>query len=116
MAKSSERRKGASGSRGKRMSQQEELRVVVFMEGEQWVAQCLEYDIGAQGSSLEELRSRFEATLNAERMESRRRNVKDFAGIDPAPAYFKDMWNKCPGEYTPTPAPKDIPFRMAMCA
>ena len=36
------------------------LSVLLFKEGEKWIAQCLEVDITAQADDLEEVRYRFE--------------------------------------------------------
>ena len=77
----------------------EQIRVVVFQEGDLWVAQCLEYDIGAQGADLDELQDRLMAVIDAERTESIERNGRAFAGIDPAPQHFQDMWGKQSGRF-----------------
>jgi len=82
----------ASG--GKLMEGSQMLRVVVFQDSGQWVAQCLEYDICAHASDEETLRERFDAILNFERNLSIERNGAPFAGIDPAPEEFHDMWTR----------------------
>lgn len=68
------------------------IRVVVLREGDTWVAQALEYDIGAQASDLKALQRRFTMTVQAELDESVRRTGVPFGGIEAAPAYFHDMW------------------------
>ena len=83
------------------MTHSHELRVVVFREGDYWVAQCLEYDIGAQAKDLSDLQARFALTLEAERQESIKHHGKPFAGIDPAPRHFHEMWERRSGEYRP---------------
>jgi hypothetical protein len=70
------------------------IRVIVFQDTGTWVAQCLEYDIGAQAPDLDTLRDRLEATLKAEFLESVDRHKKPFAGIDPAPERFHRMWER----------------------
>ena len=77
------------------MEATEHLRVIVLREADQWVAQCLEYDIGAQAEGLDELHERFMMTLDVERRVSLERNGKAFAGIDPAPKYYHDLWANC---------------------
>jgi len=77
------------------------IRVLLAREGEYWVAQCLEYDVGAQARNLDELRKRFIVALEEERQESIRRHGKPFAGIGPAPAYFHRLWDQRDGLYTP---------------
>lgn len=81
------------------------LRVVVFQEGGQWVAQCLEYDICAHAPDEKKLHERFGALLNFERNLSIERNGAPFAGIDPAPAKFQEMWNCAEeGDWLSTPS------------
>jgi hypothetical protein len=70
------------------------IRVIVFMDGDQWVAQCLEHDICAQAADLEELRSRIGATIEAEAEYSKRNGKKPFEGIEPAPKHYHEMWER----------------------
>jgi hypothetical protein len=70
------------------------VRVLLAREGDYWVAQCLEYDIGAQARDLDELRKRLIAALEAERQESLRRHGRSFAGIQPAPRIFHEQWER----------------------
>lgn len=98
-------------------SQLEKVRVLVFQEDGAWVAQCLEYDVGAQAASLEELRVRFDAVFMAECHESLKVNGKPFAGIDPAPEHFQNMWDQTSGVFTPKNAASNAPrYEMAMVA
>jgi hypothetical protein len=69
--------------RNEDMSAADPIRVLLSKEGEHWVAQCLEYDIGAQARDLGELRKRLLIAIRAERDESLRRHGKPFAGIGP---------------------------------
>lgn len=75
------------------MEDQMKLRVLIRQEHGIFVAQCLEYDIGAQASSLEELKSRFEMTLQAELQETMQRHNVPFHGIPEAPSEFFRLWN-----------------------
>ena len=68
------------------------IRVVVFKDNDVWVAQCLEYDIGAQADSIDALTARLNAVLKAEFKESMERHEMPFAGIAPAPQRFQMMW------------------------
>ena len=70
----------------------EALRVVVFQEDETWIAQCLEHDICAFAPDRAALRERFISLLLFEYNLSIERNGSPFAGIDPAPQKFHDMW------------------------
>jgi hypothetical protein len=68
------------------------IRVVVFKDDDVWVAQCLEYDIGAQAADIDTLNERLNVVLKAELKESIERHGKPFAGIEPAPQRFHTMW------------------------
>jgi hypothetical protein len=68
------------------------IRVVVFKDNDAWVAQCLEYDIGAQADNIDTLNERLNVVLKAELKESIERHGRPFAGIDPAPQRFHTMW------------------------
>ena len=76
------------------MIDSESIRVVVFQDGDKWVAQCLEYDIGAQADDTDKLLALFTAVLAAEMDESTRRHGRAFAGINAAPPHFQAMWDK----------------------
>lgn len=83
------------------MMENPELRIVIFRERTFWVAQCLDHDIGVQAGDLRELDDRLRIALEAEREESLARFGTPFAGIDPAPKFFQDMWSQCSGSYQP---------------
>jgi hypothetical protein len=68
------------------------IRAVIFQDGNIWVAQCLEYDIGAQAPDPETVRLRLEAAIEIERRTSIEVHGSEFAGIDPAPTRFFRMW------------------------
>lgn len=70
------------------------LRVVVFQDSGQWVAQCLEHDIGAQASDIDTLNDRLRVVLLSEFKESVARNGVPFGGIEPAPERFQLMWER----------------------
>ena len=72
----------------------QELRVVVFQEEGYWIAQCIEYDIGAQGKTYRDMAEHFALALTLELGESTNRHGEPFAGIDPAPAYFQRLWEQ----------------------
>jgi hypothetical protein len=61
------------------------IRVVVFKDNDMWVAQCLEYDIGAQADDIDTLNARLNAVLKAELKESIERHKAPLAGIPKAP-------------------------------
>ncbi len=77
------------------MTQGNFARVIVFKDGDDWIAQCLEYDICAHAKDEETLKQRFIALFGFERNMSIERNGSPFAGIDKAPEQFFEMWNRC---------------------
>ena len=103
------------------MADTQALRVVVYREGDCWVAQGLELDIGTQAKSLDDLLTQFELTVKAELKLSLDQHGEPFAGIDPAPQYYHEMWEGRPGGYKPVHMPSmpvdDGPvYKMALCA
>ena len=99
------------------------VRVLVFREDEMWLAQCVEYDIGAQATDLATLQRRFKATLSADVEESVLRHGAPFVGIDKAPACYERMWQEAEGNFsardkasvTP-PNSSHVEYEMALCA
>ena len=98
------------------------IRVIVFREDETWVAQCIEYDIGAQADNLTTLQRRFDATMAADIEESIARNGAPFVGLDPAPACYVQMWEANSASaamkkvgVAPDNSPR-IEYELAMCA
>lgn len=83
------------------MKQEDGLRVVIFSEEGKWIAQCLEYDIGAQADTLDDLITFLELTVKHEMRESEVRNGEPFAGIPPAPERFHKMWERRSGAFVP---------------
>jgi hypothetical protein len=81
------------------------IRVIVFKEGDLWVAQCLEYDICAQADDLDMLSTRLLVTIKAELKESLEHNRAPFVGIDQAPKRFHMMWDRRPRSVEVNPAP-----------
>jgi hypothetical protein len=76
------------------------LHAIVLREGDVWVAQCLEYDIGAQAADLESLRQRLAAAIGHAATESIARCGMAFADIEPAPPYYHDLWSQRPLPFT----------------
>lgn len=76
------------------MEGHEMLRVIVYQDSGQWVAQCLEYDICAHAPDEDQLRERFGALLQFEHNLSIERNGAAFSGIPAAPEEFQAMWEK----------------------
>src|SRR4051812_12672450 len=82
------------------MQDERPIRVLLAREGHYWVAQCLEYDIGAQVRDLDDLHERLIAGLDIQRQECIRHYGRPFAGIGPASNPFHKLWDQCAGSYT----------------
>lgn len=70
------------------------LRVVVFREGDSWIAQCLEHDICSQASSVTELHTRFVRTLFANVAVCIELGREPLQGIGAAPRRYWDMFEQ----------------------
>lgn len=64
------------------------VNILLIEDGDLFVAQCLEYDIAAQGRSKEEVLKRFRAAFKAEMAEAKERGVE----IGPAPKLFHAIY------------------------
>ena len=91
------------------MDDQQSIRVIAFRDGGLWAAQCLEYDIGVQAHDLDTLQIRLMVAIGAELQTSVERGGAPFAGIEPAPEHFHQLWERRSGAFTPArpPAIKD---------
>jgi hypothetical protein len=74
----------------------ESIRVLVFKEGELWVAQGLERDICVQAKTLEDLQANFEVAVRLEADEQ-----GGLERIPEAPKYFQEMWDRRAGTFSP---------------
>jgi hypothetical protein len=70
------------------------LRVIVYPEGDLYVAQCLEVDIATQAHDIPTVLERLDLTLDAECAISRDSNESLLNRIAPAPNYFHGLWEK----------------------
>jgi hypothetical protein len=91
------------------------LRVVIFQEGDIWIAQGLEHDICAQGSDLDALRGRFVATLQAEIDHAREQGKRSLKDIGPAPEHFFQMWEER-SSFSSKLGNSDGQVELALCA
>ncbi len=81
---------------------QTQVRVVIFQDEKEWIAQCLEYDICAQASSLDEVVYRLHLTIASERDYATKRNRVPFEGIEQAPPHFHKLYENAGGTYAPS--------------
>jgi hypothetical protein len=80
------------------------IRFVIFREGDHWLGQCLEFDLGVQAKTLQEVHRRLPFVLECEMRESVSRYKLPFSGLDAAPTDFRRLWAGRSGEYTPVMA------------
>lgn len=89
-----------------------EMDIVLYPEGDRWIAQCLQYDITARGASRSEAAKRFNAKLGAELVMSFEiGDETPLAGVERAPQKFWDMFaeaQQIEKDEGPMPLP-DIP-------
>ena len=84
-----------------------ELRVVIYMEQDRFVAQCLEYDVCAQGKTIGDAIKFIHLALLETRADSLKRHGQAFACVDPAPQQFHKMWQDGIIDMQPRPHAKD---------
>lgn len=70
-----------------------QLDIVVFQAGKAWGAQCLQHDIGAQGSTLLDVLYEMQRALVGHVAVCRQLNMKPFEGFAAAPQEYWDMWS-----------------------
>ncbi len=67
------------------------VRVVLYPDGDLWIAQGLDYDIVARGHTAAEANSRFDQKFGAELIMSMEIGEKPLSGVPKAP---KEYWDK----------------------
>lgn len=91
------------------------VRAVVYREGNMWVAQGVDYDIGVQAPDVDTLHRRMELAIELEKAVSIELCGAPFAGIDRAPAYVEEMHRRSTMNLTPSQGtPQDV--QLALCA
>ncbi len=88
-----------------------EVRVLFLHEGDSYVAQCLEYDIAAQGKTLPEVKMAFERTFVGQMMLDLRKGKQPLQGIEPAPRLYWEKFEKALRleDVEPINWPQDVP-------
>ena len=72
----------------------ENIRVIVYREGDVYVAQCIEHDIATQGPDIPAALARLDLTIDAECAISKEAGGQAFDNIPSAPNYFHTLWDK----------------------
>ncbi len=70
------------------------VRVLFLHEGDSYVAQCLEYDIAAQGKTLPEVKLAFERALVGQVMLDMKQGRKPLQGIAEAPRVYFEKFER----------------------
>ena len=70
------------------------LSILLIKEGEAWVAQCLQYDIAAQGKTITEAKSAFAHTFAGQVCVDLHHKVKPLSGFPSAPKVYWDQFGK----------------------
>lgn len=68
------------------------IKVIFMHEGRHWVAQGLEYDLAAQGRTVEETKRAFERTFTGRLLFDRERGRQPLSGLPKAPQKFWDIF------------------------
>ena len=83
------------------------LRVLIIHEYGWVVAQCLEYDVCAQGKTVHDALTHLTLALVELEKDSLQRHGHAFAHIKPAPEKFHNMWNNGTAKVYPLQQGKD---------
>ncbi len=70
------------------------IKVLLIQKDTLWSVQCLEYDIAAQGKTIDEAKDAFEKTFLGQISLDINENRKPFEGIEKAPQEFWDMFKR----------------------
>ena len=71
------------------------IRVLLFRDSDMWVAQCLEYDIAAQGKTLDEVQNRLKRTFVGQIILDVEMGKQPLQGIAEAPQMFFERFENC---------------------
>ena len=85
--------------------------VLIIPQSGYWIAQCLEYDIMAQGQSIEEVEERWKETLYSHVRVASKLEKRPFEGIGQAPPEYWELHDRKDREVDPISAlniPPDI--------
>lgn len=70
------------------------ISILFLHEGDSYVAQCLEYDIAAQGKTMPEVKRAIELTLIGQITLDIHSGKRPFEGIPKAPAMYWEIFDK----------------------
>jgi hypothetical protein len=88
------------------------IKVLVFREGERWIAQCLEVNFAVSAEERDELLPRLRAQLRGQMVADRRRGVDPLSRFKRAPERFWRMFEAAePWRDEPLPEPLEARVR-----
>jgi hypothetical protein len=76
------------------MEAHERLKILLFTEGATWIAQCLQFDITAQGDSHKKALERLEVLFWAQHYLDEQMERLPFSTLGKAPKRYWDMFKK----------------------
>jgi hypothetical protein len=71
---------------------EQDIRVIICKEDDVYIAQCLEYDIAAHGSTPDEAKAAFAEAMMRHAVYANERGCRLFDGLSPAPREYWDKW------------------------
>lgn len=69
-----------------------DMHVVIFQRDKWWIAQCLQYDIGAQAMSAPEVVYQLQRSLVGHVVICAAESMEPFSNLPPAPDFYWDKW------------------------
>jgi hypothetical protein len=90
---------------------EKKLRLLLLKEGSQWVAQCLEHDLAAQGPEIDDAINAFVTVFAAKLIADRKAGKEPLSTCPPAPAYYFELAQRAKhiDESIPRRMPDDVP-------
>lgn len=79
------------------------LRILIMMEGDWFVAQCLELDLGATAKNLDDVLYQMEKTLVSRVFLDQSLQRRPFEGIPKAPEKYFEMWQRADAHHAQLP-------------
>jgi hypothetical protein len=83
------------------------LRLLLIKEGTQWVAQCLEHDLAAQGVEIDDAVDAFASILAAKIIADIKAGREPLANCKPAPAHYFALAQRA--KHLDAPVPRRLP-------
>jgi hypothetical protein len=91
------------------MASQTKLHAIAFRDGDTWIIQGIEYDITAHASNQEGIADAFMRALAHNCFVSEHTHGEPFAGIQAAPARYRDMFERARDRISSVEEPSSKP-------